>query len=105
MTLFPCPCAACGVNFTEDNFARALFIEARSSTTGLVERKGPFHEGCALQGHKVFKFKHLIFGDEETRREGDMPRWLEDWFREQFVLTLAVGAHVDTDYWRIERTA
>jgi hypothetical protein len=55
-----------------------------------------------------FKFTHML-GHAKTHRGDRMPAWLTHrefgWFLRDHVLTLEVGQHVDTDFWRIERTA
>jgi hypothetical protein len=56
-----------------------------------------------------FKFTHLVFGFVQTHRGDRMPKWLTHrenaWFWSDPVLALEVGQHVDSDFWRIERTA
>jgi len=53
-----------------------------------------------------FEFKHML-GAVAVHTENDLPSWLNHkeyaWFRDQHVLTLAVGASVETDFNTITR--
>lgn len=52
---------------------------------------------------KEFQFKHIMSRSKTIYAEDELPSWLEHWFRDQHVLTLEVGASVETDFNTITR--
>lgn len=62
-----------------------------------------------VTGVKSFRLTHLVFGHQQTAHEGAMPAWLMHpeyrWFLDAHVLPLKVGAHIDTEFWRVVRVA
>ena len=58
---------------------------------------------------KKFKMTHLVFKTESTFDEKTPPSWMIsksfNWWWEGYVLKLAVGKHIDSDFQRIKRIA